>query len=110
MFAAEIEPADIDSRRRSARRPVSLDVEVGRGGIGRTLVRVVDISVHGARLQTYSGLRRGTILWLTLPGIGPHAAEVMWADDFTAGCQFRIPLAPEQFARLVEVDAIATRR
>jgi hypothetical protein len=110
MFAAEIEPADTTSRRRSPRRPIALDVEIGRGGLGRTLVRVVDISVHGARLQTYSALRRGSTIWLTLPGTGQHAADVMWADDFTAGCQFRAPLTAEQFAQLVEIDGVATHR
>jgi hypothetical protein len=100
MFAAEFEPLEEDSRRRSARAPVSFDARLGQGGIGRTLCRVVDISRHGARLQSYSAIRRGTTIWLTLPEIGPVAAEVMWADDFTAGCQFQKPLGKEAFERL----------
>ena len=100
MFAAEFEQIEKDSRRRSQRAPVSFDARVGQGGIGRTLCRVVDISLHGARLQSYSSLRKGATIWLTLPEIGPVAANVMWADDFIAGCQFQKPLDKDAFERL----------
>ncbi len=101
MFAAEFEPAVITNRRRAPRAPVSLDAKLGRGGLGRALCKVVDLSIHGARLQTYSALKQGGSIWLTLPGIPPVVADVMWADDFTAGCQFREPLVAEQFEALV---------
>ena len=100
MFAAEFEPAHLD-RRRSPRAPVSLDAQLGQGGLGRALCKVVDLSVGGARLQTYSALRRDTTIWLTLPGIGPRAADIMWADDYSAGCRFRESLTPEQLAPLL---------
>lgn len=100
MFAAEFEPAEPDGRRRSQRAPVSFDSNIGQGGIGRTLCKIVDISVHGARIQSYSALRRGMTIWLTLPIIGPVVASVMWADDFTAGCQFEHPLDEALFEQL----------
>jgi hypothetical protein len=103
MFAAEFEPAESSSRRRSMRAPVSLDARIGKAG--RTLCKVVDISVHGARLQTYSALKRGTSIWLNLPHIGQVVADVMWADDFTAGCQFRAPLPIDAFEALVGKDS-----
>ncbi len=99
MFAAEFEPAESHGRRRSPRAPVSLDAAIGKGA--RTLCKVTDVSVHGARLQTYSALKRGTSIWLTLPNIGQVVAEVMWADDFIAGCQFHTPLTPEAFEQLI---------
>ena len=98
MFAAEFEPAETTSRRRSPRAPVSLDAKIGKAG--RTLCKVVDISIHGARLQTYSSLKKGATIWLTLPEIGQVAADVMWADDYLAGCQFQQPLDPETFEKL----------
>ena len=100
MFAAEFEPAIMD-RRRVPRAPVSLDARLGQGGIARALCRVVDLSVHGARLQTYSAMKKGGAIWLTLPGLAAIAADVIWADDFVAGCQFREPLLAEQFEMLV---------
>ncbi|UVO49255.1 PilZ domain-containing protein [Sphingomonas sp. SUN019] len=100
MFAAEFEPAETNGRRRSPRAPVSFDASVGQGGLGRTLCKVVDLSIHGARIQSYSGLKRGTTIWLTLPDIGPVAADVMWADDYLAGCQFQQALDREAFEAL----------
>lgn len=105
MFAAEFEPAQSNGRRRSPRAPVSFDARFGQGGLGRTLCKVVDISIHGARLQTYSALTKGATIWLTLPDIGPVAADVMWADDYLAGCQFRAPLDTILFETLLERSA-----
>lgn len=101
MFAAEYEPAQALGRRRSPRAPVSLDARIGRGGLDRALCKVTDLSIHGARLQTYSAIKAGTVIWLTLPRIGHVAATVRWADDFEAGCEFREPLSPAMFAALV---------
>ena len=100
MFAAEFESADPGGRRRSVRAPIALDARLGKAA--RTLCKVVDVSIHGARLQTYSALKRGETIWLTLPQVGTVAADVMWADDFTGGCQFHKPLDEETFARLVD--------
>ena len=99
MFAADFEPAEHKTRRSAPRAPVALDARIGK--TGRTLCKVVDISVHGARLQTYSALRRGTSIWLNLPEIGQVVAEVMWADDYTAGCKFQTPLSAIAFEALI---------
>ncbi|MBA4047486.1 MAG: PilZ domain-containing protein [Sphingomonas sp.] len=104
MFAAEFEPAQLDGRRRSPRAPVSLDARIGRGGLDRALCRVVDLSIHGARLQVYSPMKQGSMIWLTLPVIGPVAAKVVWSDDFVAGCQFNSPLTVDMFETLLELD------
>ncbi len=104
MFAAEFEPALVNGRRRSPRAPVSLDARVGRGGLDRALCRVVDLSMHGARLQTYSPMKSGSMIWLTLPVIGPVAATIVWSDDFVAGCQFQTPLDREAYDALLELD------
>ena len=101
MFAAEFEPAVTTTRRRSPRASVALDARLGKTGLDRTLCKVVDLSAHGARLQTYSSLRRVTTIWLTLPGQGAVAADVMWAGEFTAGCQFREPLRAECLEALI---------
>jgi hypothetical protein len=99
-FAAEFEPAESLGRRRAPRAPVSLDARIGRGGLDRALCKVVDLSVHGARLQTYSALRPGVMIWLALPRVGHVAARVIWADDFEAGLEFQDPLPSDDFERL----------
>lgn len=104
MFAVEIEPAPEAGRRVSPRRRVAVDASMkrknDRGGLARALCTVVDLSLHGARLQTHVALRRGSAIWLTLPVIGLVVADVIWADDYAAGCLFRQPLAPEQLDAL----------
>lgn len=102
MFAAEYEPAQRStSRRRQPRAPVSLDARLGRGGLDRTLCKVTDLSTHGARIHSYSALTQGSMIWLTLPLLGQVAANVMWANDFEAGCQFHEPLDDHTYAQLV---------
>ncbi|MGJ3649776.1 PilZ domain-containing protein [Sphingomonas sp. GlSt437] len=104
LFTAEFEPAQIDTRRRSVRAPVSLDARIGRGGFDRALCKVVNVSLHGAKLQTYSELKVDATIWLTLPLIGPRAAKIIWVNDFEAGCQFLEELSEEQLEQLVDVS------
>lgn len=98
-FAAEFEPAVL-GRRRAPRAPVSLDAKVGRGGLDRALCKVVDLSLHGARIETFSALRRDSMIWLTLPHLGHWAARVAWATDFEAGLEFQIALTEDEFEKL----------
>ncbi|WP_447724837.1 PilZ domain-containing protein [Sphingomonas koreensis] len=98
-FAAEFEPAVL-GRRRAPRAPVSLDARVGRGGLDRALCKVVDLSLHGAKIETFSALRRDSMIWLTLPHVGHWAARVVWATDFEAGLEFQIALSEDEFDKL----------
>lgn len=110
MIAAEVEPALPDGERRSARAAVALDTDLARDGLDRALCKVIDLSLHGARLQTYSALRRRSLIWLTLPKIGARACRVMWADDFAAGCEFLEPLHLTEFKALIAIDATLDRK
>ncbi|RZL60027.1 MAG: PilZ domain-containing protein [Sphingomonas sp.] len=102
MFAAEFEPALTYGRRRVPRAPASFVGEIDKAH--RTLCKVVDISLHGARLQTYCPLVRHSMIWLTLPGAGCIAAEIRWAEDFTAGCRFKEALDLDVFEMLVALN------
>ncbi|MFD1788584.1 PilZ domain-containing protein [Sphingomonas floccifaciens] len=102
LFNAEFESANGSEQRRSTRAPVALEADIGRGGLDRTLCKVTDLSMHGARLQIYSQLRKGSMIWLTLPIVGPIVAIVRWSDDFEAGCKFEQRIAPRLFKRLVK--------
>ncbi len=98
-FSAEYELAAF-GRWCEPRMPVEIDAEVGRGRLDRALCKVTDLSRRGARLMTFSALREGMVIWLTLPRIGDVAAVVRWADDFEAGCEFRYPLSPSVYDSL----------
>lgn len=102
-FSAEFQPAIFGHR--EPRAPVSLDAGLRRGGLDRTLCRITDLSPDGARLHTYSALKRGMAIWLTIPGAGTVAAEIKWADDFEAGCRFHTPLPDHLYDALIEVGS-----
>lgn len=106
LFAAEFEPALANGRRRLPRAPVSLDARLGRGGFDRALCKVTDLSQHGARLHTYSALRKDSMIWLTLPLVGQVAATIKWAGDFEAGCQFNAPLEQHAFEELLALGGV----
>jgi hypothetical protein len=89
MFSADFEAAKT-GKRGAARSAIGLDAELD--GLRRTLCRVSDISVSGARLRTYSALKVGSVIWLTLPLVGRVSATVKWADEYNSGCQFAEPL------------------
>lgn len=98
MFSAEFEPAEAN-RRRAARSRIALNAELD--GSHRTLCKVANISIGGVRLRTYSALRVGANIWITLPLIGRVAATVKWADDYNAGCQFTDPISAELIETLI---------
>lgn len=107
MFAAQYEPAERERRRRGSRAPAGVVARVEPGDeqvLGpKTLCRVADITVHGCKLETYTALSRGAAIWLTLPGGGTVAADVIWADDFNAGCVFLDPLRQALVDRLAKL-------
>jgi hypothetical protein len=86
-------------KRGAARSAIGLDAELD--GLRRTLCRVSDISVSGARLRTYSALKVGSVIWFTLPLVGRVSATVKWADENNSGCQFAEPLEPSMIEALL---------
>lgn len=105
MIAAEFEPVVLTDRRRSPRARISLNAKLGGSGLNRALCKVTNVSLHGAKLHTYSPLEKGAKIWLTLPRIGQVVATIVWADDFEAGCQFQDPLDDTTFAALTGANA-----
>ena len=100
MFSAEIviKPSD---NRRSARTAVDMPGRISTEGSWRSVCRIADLSCHGARLSTFSALARGTVLWINLAGLPARKAEVIWADEYNAACQFYQPLDQHAVTSLV---------
>lgn len=51
-------------------------------------VSVIDISVAGFSCEIVTGMKAGTLCWLTLPGLEGQQAEVIWNDGQVVGCAF----------------------
>ena len=104
MLAAEIEPAFAAGRRRNARESASPDAGADRDGLERALCRLAALSMHGARLQTYSRLTQAATMWLTLPRLGVRAVTIIWSSDFLAGCQFAEALTADEVQTVLALD------
>jgi hypothetical protein len=91
MFRAEVVIKHAE-KRRSPRSPVDMPAHFTSGESWRSVCKVGDISCHGARLETYSALPQGAIIWIQLPAHPARRAEVVWSNDFTAACKFDDPL------------------
>ncbi len=72
-------------------------------GAGKFAVTIKDISVTGFRCETSFGLRLGTRVWVTIPGLNGLESIVVWKKDFTYGCKFASPL------HIAVLDHIAQR-
>lgn len=58
-----------------------------RGGRAfQTMLR--DISISGFSAGSLSKLAPGTVCWLTLPGLAPLQAQVVWWQGSVVGCSF----------------------
>ena len=107
MFAAEIRlVAGINRQitssdaRRQDRSEVVVPGRINEFG-ARSLCRVADLSVSGARLQTHAALTPGASVMVTLPGQKPRPAMIVWTEGYVAGCEFAEPLTQELLDLLV---------
>jgi uncharacterized protein YjeT (DUF2065 family) len=86
--------------RQSERRPLMVRVQYRRT-IVRLAAQILDLSCHGLRLAGMERLRVGECVWITLPGLPPRQAKVVWTDRFEAGCAFIEPLHEAVFDAIV---------
>ncbi len=84
------------TRRQAERKAMFATVQCRRG-MAREAVQVLDISVSGARIQTLSPLRAGSVVWIRLPQLEPLQARVVWTRNFESGCEFVRALHPAVF-------------
>lgn len=100
-ISAELRPVEAAAtRRQSPRAAVSFDAGFDEVTARGSLCRITDLSLHGARIQTYGELRADTAIVLTLPGNIRRLTKVVWARDYEAGCQFDRPLSEAEFEAL----------
>ncbi|MFM9936846.1 MAG: PilZ domain-containing protein [Novosphingobium sp.] len=88
---AELPDPRNQQERQSERRPMVVRVQYRRT-IVRLAAQILDLSQHGLRLAGMERLRIGESVWITLPGLPPRQAKVVWTDRFEAGCVFSEPL------------------
>lgn len=101
MMIATPTPNQAPSDNRHIERfTLEVDAQI-RNGSNRTMVRVLDISVSGVRLQAARSLRQGDVMWLKLPVIEAREIRVAWSNQFVVGCEFLQPLHPSVLENIV---------
>ncbi len=99
-MSAELPEQRPQQERQSERRPLMVRVQYRRT-IVRLAAQILDLSRHGLRLAGMERLRTGECVWITLPGLPPRQAKVVWTDRFEAGCVFVEPLHEAVFDAIV---------
>ena len=80
--------------RRAERVPIGADISLRRS------FEILDLSLHGCRVELVERVRKGDRLWISLPGIETLEAITCWVDGFVAGAEFIRPLHPSVFDML----------
>lgn len=86
-------PAYIDrlppeAHRVGPRRSVDMPATISGSAIKPLRVRASNISRRGCRLNVRCRFVIGTLMLITLPGLGPISARVAWSEEDRAGFQF----------------------
>ena len=73
---------------------LTIPVRLRVSGAGAFDTVLQDLSIGGFSAATISRMREGQICWLTLPGLEPRQAQVVWWNACTVGCAFDQLLSP----------------
>ncbi len=78
----------------AVRAKTRIEATLRPSGSHRFTVVVKDLSLGGFACEGISGMRSGTLCWLTIPGLEGLQAEVVWNDGTMIGCAFATLLNP----------------
>lgn len=108
-------------RRRAPRNALRLNASIREPGRSRTGARVIDISIHGCRIEAMPGVSADSWVLLSIAGLETQYSRVVWSCHEFAGIEFATPIAESVLDRLLqehgqlsetaigELRAIATR-
>jgi hypothetical protein len=99
-YSGEIAVLPHSSRRLRSRRIVNFAASVRDSGSRAAKIRVSDLTQDGCRVVLADAPEVGTEVWLKVTGLNPLRANVAWARDGEAGCEFSIPLDAETLEAL----------
>ena len=81
-------------QRGAARVDTELKAEVRRDGTTRVPGIVTDMSITGFRVRSHEKLPLGGTVWVRIDPLAPLMAQVVWTQQYIAGCTFAAPLHP----------------
>ena len=86
--------------RSSVRRAVSLQAFAREQGARILNIHVSDLSSDGCGFESDETFETATHVWLKIKGLGARRARIAWSAEGRHGCEFDIPLHPEELAEL----------
>ncbi len=90
----------LEDRRRSARDLVDMISHMRAQGRIQS-VRIINISMHGLMCRTDAQIAAGEHVDLWLPLLNDYPAEVRWSQEGRVGVEFKTPVAPDLYARML---------
>jgi hypothetical protein len=102
MSDSDDRPEGQRERRRSARAALHLEASVREPGRSRVAALLIDISVHGCRIEVTPGVSPDSWLLLTIAGLETQYCRVVWSCHEFAGVEFATPLAEPVLDRLLQ--------
>lgn len=94
MPIASFDQGQSTGRRQHARLSVSASAELRPRSLRKIKINVLDISVAGFRISTFSPIHVGEDVYLHLPGLAPLRGTVRWRSRDQFGAEFAQPLHP----------------
>lgn len=70
-------------------------------GCGAFPTNLIDLSIGGFAAQAVTGMRTGSLCWLTVGPCKGLQAEVVWNDGQVIGCSFATLLNPAVFDSII---------
>ncbi|HLO19080.1 MAG TPA: PilZ domain-containing protein [Sphingomicrobium sp.] len=102
MSDSDVRPDGQPERRRAPRTALRLNASIREPGRSRSGARVIDISVHGCRIESLPGATVDSWVLLTIAGLESQYCRVVWACHEFAGVEFATPLAEAVLDRLLQ--------
>lgn len=94
-------PPRAQTRRKSARVPISAMVKLRRRGHHNFSVKVYDLSPHGCKLEFMERPQLDETVWVKFEGLELLQATVCWVEDLCVGVEFERPIHSSVFELLV---------
>jgi hypothetical protein len=88
-------------RRRADRTALHLSATM-RDGVRKAPARVIDMSIHGCRIECSTVVADDKMVWLAIAGIEGQHCRVAWHCEEFIGLEFETPLSQAVFDRLVQ--------
>lgn len=95
--AAKIQP----DRRRAERLALRLTATLRDSRSSRVRARVIDMSIHGCRIECTAPVEDDSWVWLGIAGLENQYCRVVWHCEEFIGLEFERPLSEPVFEKLL---------